>query len=411
MKFLLGSRPTYFFLLITIILLICYFFVKNTWFMSDELSYYHSIHEIARGTIGNQTFTRFSVLPGYVFIYGMIIRLFGLSYANERVLIPVLRGISAFFAFFTIYLFFLLAKKIQKEDAYIKTMQFLLSPIIFPFFFLIYTDIFSLLLNLISFYYVLDKKYMRSGIISFFSIFIRQDNIFWIIFYCIYIFFDIKTYTLQKKTFMSYLKNIAMYSLGFISLGVLMIFNKGNVAIGYNAAHPVSFHMGNVYFFVISLFLLFLPFHIFNTLKIIDFIQKKPIITLLISVILLPVFSFHVDHPNNQLGKYFLHNGLLHLLVVNTTSRIITYLILVWTILSFAVTQFHKKIYYNIYPCIFLSLSAAWLIEPRYYFVPITFFMLFKKEASVFITRTTFVYYAILTTVITTGTIMGGFFL
>lgn len=358
-----------FFLEIIFLLSVFYWIIKDANVFVDESDYYRSIIQIIHKEDILQAITRSSVLPGYVIIISFFMKIFGsYSLASARL-------ITAIFSFFSIIIFFFIAKKLNNKFVYIKTLQYVLFPLIYPFFFLVYTDIFSLVLVLASFLLLLNKKYAFSGILALISVLIRQDNIFWIGFFCFYAF--------RGKISYDYFKSIILYIFSFIFLVLFFLINSGNIALGDKQYHIVSVHIGNIYLFIFMIFIFFLPIHIYNIRKIFFFITRQPKYFLFILFINLLFFLLKIDHKYNQISLGgFLHNQFFHILLINIPNKIIGYIITGWTILSCLNIKFINKKMYFLYLFSFLSFVFHWLIEPRYIIPAIAFFILFKEEKS-----------------------------
>ena len=56
------------------------------------------------------------------------------------------------------------------------------------------------------------------------------------------------------------------------------------------------------------------------------------------------------------------------------------FLPIAYSFLSLFVTEFKRKSFYLLYLFSFLFLLPSWLIEQRYYLIPFSLFILFKKE-------------------------------
>ncbi len=81
-----------------------------------------------------------SMLPGYHYTIFPIAWLFGVSS------VPSIRLITLFISIFSIIVFFIAPRYVSKNDSEAKTLQYILFPLLYPFFFVIYTDVLSLLL-------------------------------------------------------------------------------------------------------------------------------------------------------------------------------------------------------------------------------------------------------------------------
>src|SRR5258706_340644 len=261
-------RTLFFGFIVISITSLFYLLIFNVKLHADELFYYFTIKHIAQGQVTHEDFINESVLPGYVFILGSIMRSTGFITIDDMVNIRIIRLIMTIFSLFLIGLFYI----------------------------------------------------------------------------------------------------ISLFIFGFLSLVVFFIFNKGNIATGLQSYHPVSFHLGNIYFFLVVLFLLFFPYYINSIKDIIIFIKKHKKIVIIFAICLLQFFFFRVDHPRNQIygaGSIFLRNYLMHLATGSIINKTLTYVILLWSLLFLAVTKFKQKEFYALYPFAFLSLGTEWLIEPR----------------------------------------------
>ena len=167
--------------LILIIHILAFFFLNRNTLYSDEYIHYDQINRFLTGKL--------TLHPGLTIIptFHIVIAFFGNIFSQSS--ITAIRFIVFILDSLSLFIFYLVAKTINSENSLLKTLQFYFLPIIYPFFFIIYTDIFSLSLLLISTYYVLKNKNFLSFVFAFLSILVRQNNIVWycFIFFLIYI--------------------------------------------------------------------------------------------------------------------------------------------------------------------------------------------------------------------------------
>lgn len=297
-------------------------------------------------------------------------------------------------------------------------MMFIMFPIIFPFYFLIYTDILSLILILSSMYFLHKQKYNWSAVFVIASFFVRQNNIMWLGFHGLYIFFthyDIKEILQNKEYYMIYLKyyilQVKTYIIGIFIFATFYIINGGFI-IADRKHHVVGIYFGNIWFCLFLCFMLFLPMHLYNLPKIIEYIKKnKNIVLLLLGVLLLFLGTYGNFHEYN-LGEAYLRNLFLLQMLANPLFTIWMGVVICYAIISLIVTPLNDKRYYLLYPVTFLYLVPSWLIEQRYYTIPFVLFILFKKdENNSILEGCTLLYYAILIIVIMYGIATRSFFL
>jgi alpha-1,2-glucosyltransferase len=140
-----------------------------------------------------------------------------------------------------------------------RALNLALSPTIYFFNFLDYTDSASICLIAVMFYYNLTKSEWRLGFTSLIAVFVRQNNLIWIIYLIIYrVLNDNKKQILVPKSlpshFVTIIKILFNSKWQIISqsrfqilvvlffLGFLKIYNKGNLVFGDHKHHIMTFH-------------------------------------------------------------------------------------------------------------------------------------------------------------------------
>lgn len=261
-------------------------------------------------------------------------------------------------------------------------MGSLFLPILFPLFFLIYTDVLSLIMVLLVFYLILKDSYAIAGIFSIFSILIRQNNIIWITLFCIFIYLDNNKAKFDIGSTIDYLKKIWVFLLSFLIFIIFVIINKG-FAIGEKQAHPTfNLTFGNIFFLLFVFFFIFLPYNIWSFRRIKEYVIKhKWIIIVLLMVFMIYVMTSLLSHPYNTLNL-FLRNSILAFMNSTIYIKILCFIPIAYSLLTIISTEFVDKKYYLLYPFTIIILLSSWLIEQRYYIVPFVLFILFRKPDS-----------------------------
>jgi len=128
-------------LLVIILLFISFFIIKDTKLHGDENVHYGQILQFSKGNyLINSALT---TIPGYHILLASIAKISSNS-------LPFIRLLNFFLSLISIGIFFLLAKKISPSSSALKSIQYTLFPILFPLFFLVYTDVLSLLLVMLA---------------------------------------------------------------------------------------------------------------------------------------------------------------------------------------------------------------------------------------------------------------------
>lgn len=153
-----------------------------------------------------------------------------------------------------------------------RALNLALTPTIYFFNFLDYTDSASITLIAVMFYYNLSKSEWRLGFVSLVAVFIRQNNIIWILYLIIYrVLTDNKKIILVPNSlpghFVTILKiffnnkwqilaQCRFQILVIVSfMAYLKIFNNGNYVFGDHTHHVMTFHPNQLLY--LSLFCFF----------------------------------------------------------------------------------------------------------------------------------------------------------
>lgn len=316
----------------------------------------------------------------------------------------MIRLLSSVVSFATFIIFFLLAKKVDKGSAFQKSMLFLLFPLIFPFFFLIYTDLSSMLYVLLALIFTLKQRLWLAGIIGILSCVVRQNNILWLVFMGWLAYLENYYPQYRWKDIKPWISRFFFFFLALVLMLIFLIWNQGFV-LGDKQHHSLVLNLDSLFFMLVLFFFLFLPQNLANALKIIAFLKNHPGVGWFFTVLfLIYTFFFRADHLYNSLSSIFsafLHNWVLEWMRnPSFLHKTISFLTIAYSLLSICVTRLQRKSFYWLYPFTLLFIIPDTVLEIRYFFIPFTLFLLFRERDS---TRTfffTLTYYLIFLTVI-----------
>lgn len=348
------------------------FFGSSTKY-ADEDDHSRQIFRFMKGNYA--MLSSITTIPGYHVTVATIAKIIGSSRNSQHI-----RLITLGLSMVSIRIFYLLAKKIKEEDAFLKTLQYIFFPVSFIYFPLIYTDIFSLLLVLAAFYSGISRKYSISAIFALFSLLVRQTNIVWVIFFLAYFYFLENDFSFSLQKMQAYGRKVLGY-LGLIVLFVVFVLLNKGVAIGDRAMQQAGFYMGNVYFFMALVGFLFAPITVYSILKGKLFSLKKRIVYGAgagLFFALLFVFFQPALHGYN-LKTQFLRNIILALAYGRYVW--VYALAIMFGCLTLSLLELEKKSA-MILLFILVSLVPSMLIEQRYSIVPLVFILLLRKKTS-----------------------------
>jgi DIE2/ALG10 family len=381
-------------LLVAAVLLAEFKFMSNARLLSDESFNFRQITRFLKGDFSMEP--EMNAIPGYHALIALAMAVLGKSGLYSA------RFLSLGISFLSILVFYLLTIKICQQPSLTKTLQYTFFPLFFPFFALVYMDILGLLLILLAFYLILWKHYSLAGLVGILSILARSNNISWFAYLFVFVYYENYGFDLRapfrKDAFLQFLKRTWVYWVGFGLILAFLIVNKG-IAISNREVQPLfKFQSGNL-FFLLSLFcLLFLPMNLANLPRILKLVRKSWwVLLLLLGVYLIYMLTFESTHPYNQaLPNYYLRNKLLITVTSGVGPKTLFFIPVGFALLSLLVTRLRERRFYWLYPFTVLGLVPFWLIEPRYSFVPLAFFLLFKEEHSPWVERLTIAMYVVL---------------
>ena len=384
-----------------------FWLVKDQPFIIDEPWHYQLIEDLTScKEVSCVNFQRVSSLPGYHLLMALLRRLFGIASLSGT------RFLSAALSLAAIGAFYLAARNISCREAFSKTLQFTLFPLVFIFFFLIYNDVFSLFLVILSVYFLEKGQYGGAGFFGFLSVLVRQNNVVWLGFFCFYVLWEKYGFRFERRIAARLAGSLLPFIPSFIAVAVFAVYNK-SLAVGDASAHPLSIHSENIFMILFFFFYLFLPLNISNFPKIVKTVKRNPhLVVGLGGAYLLYLRTFKVSHAYNRfMVDFFLRNLIAANAVRSPLHKAAFFLPIAYSIMSLSVTELHKKACFLLYPFTVIFLSLSWLIEPRYYLIPFTLFLLFKKQKSPLVEYATIAVYAVLTAVVFLGSLEGRFFL
>ncbi|HOW59016.1 MAG TPA: hypothetical protein PLO78_04750 [Candidatus Omnitrophota bacterium] len=378
------SRNRTFFFTAALIVFACGFFLlKDIRLIADEYTHHSQILEIVTGK--NLLPSTCPYLPGYHWSMAFLSSLIHDHHPYA------LRFLSSVCSFLCLVVFFLTAKKIDRNSAIQKSLLFLFLPPLFPFFFLIYTDVYSMFYVFLALWAALNRRLRLSGILGILSLIVRQNNILWLGLIAFIAYFENVDTQDRWKDVKKRIPQFSFFGLALILTIVFVIWNKGFV-LGDKTNHFLSLTAGNLFFSAYLFFFLFLPQNLANGSKILHFLkQNKLILLILIELFFVYLLFFKSEHLYNTLAGH-IHNRIVWRM---ESHKILSFLPIAYTVLSLCVTRLQQKSFYLFYPVAILFLITLPVIEIRYTFIPFSLFLLFKEKSSERITLLTLATYVV----------------
>ncbi len=340
----------------------------------DENIHYDQIARLARGDWSLHP--SLTMVPGFhALVAAVEVATGGVSEVSVRVVVFLL-------SVATVVAFHVLARTLQPDHAGTRTLQFTLLPMLFPQFFLVYTDVASLLFVVLMMLASARRHYWSAGVLGLVACLMRQNNVLWVAFAMLW------SYLRESGwTWPSLIESLKRYWTFIATGAVFLLFvaaNGGEVALGEDAgSHPLgSVHLTNLFFLLFLCCFLFLPLWWgYRRAVLTQLLRQRTWLALLV---LAPIFWFGFinDHPHNlERASYFLPNAVL--IYFSSTPWLKAAFFLPIAIAAVGVSAVPMKTpWWLLLPFSVLFLVPEWLVVPRYYLIPLTFFLVAREPAA-----------------------------
>lgn len=415
------------FLILSASIILCLFNTVQPQPYMDE--YFHLKQTIV---YCNGNFTQWdpmiTTLPGlYLYaigVYGPLYSLFKIEFCT----LHYLRMLNVIFFVFSHYIIYQIL--ISKQQAFGKAFESLIIstfPVHFFFSFLYYTDSGSTCLVLLAYLFTIRNQHFISASAATFSIFFRQNNIVWIIFFAAEAVYPIvnkikfalkndeeltgninnksrkiKDYVIYVGTMNNiFYKNfcsLAKISREIISIAwpyfipiflfALFIFFNGGIVVGAKEDHKFSLHVVQIFYF--SLFTILFSIPIFKHRESIEFCVnltiKKPLLLIILTIVsALIINQFTIVHryllADNRHFTFYIWRRIIN---VHWMSRYMLIPFYMYSIIAIIYSS-RRSILWNLVfsICVVLYLVPSPLFEFRYFIIPSLILRLNMKSIGV----------------------------
>jgi len=332
---------------------------------------------------------RLTMIPGYHAVIALLARL---TQAESP---PALRILSALLGLPVIAVFHAIVRQLGPRFAAVATLQFAFLPLLFPLYFVLYTDAFSLLLVLSSVLLVLRRRRTAAAAVAILSVLVRQTNILCLAFSLGLSYLEDHGKALSRERLISALRQNLLFVLGLAGFAAFVLVN-GGVAVGDRSAHPLTLSPGNLYLFLFLYFFLSLPVHLAALKPALARLASTRVLALSLLFYVGFMLTFASDHPYNQITVLtfrfdnpqlighapFLRNELLHLATHNALTKTLFFIPVLLSCLLLSKTRLVQPRFLLVYPLLLLLLTQSWLIEQRYSLIPLSLLLLARERTS-----------------------------
>ncbi|HVV95704.1 MAG TPA: hypothetical protein VHC92_01045 [Rhodanobacteraceae bacterium] len=347
-----------------------------------------------------------TTIPGYHAAVAAVLTATGLDSIGAA------RTVTALFGLLAIAAFHAIRRETQRGTETLATAQFVVLPVLAPFFFLVYTDVFALALILWATFATLRSKRVVSALLLTVAVLVRQSDVVWAGFLALVVVWP----AIRARNPVD-IRNAAIrvlpYAVPLVLFVAFWIWN-GSISLSREQAglHPeFSFHVGNILLALVLAGIL-LPLQALAGAA--DFRARLAKAPMFFAIPLVAFFSvplfFAADNPyNTAQPDFFLHNTLVQLMA-NHAWRFVAAIFATFAVCGLSSTRLVPASAAWLYPISAFFLSAEWLVETRYLIVPFALWLAFRQHRNRTIEWATLALWAALAVSIIAGTISGRIF-
>lgn len=350
-----------------------------------------------------------TMVPGYHAVLALLERAIGYhSYA-------LLRRLTLLVSLLLPVIIWKLVAIHSPQRAGLRTVQWYFMPLLFPFFFLVYTDVWAITAVLATLYWALRGRHLPAGLAGLIAVLMRQDMIIWVGMAWLLVVLGESRLDSWRSDWRNHLR--AGLLRGLPLLLILLAFAafyawNGGVAVGDRARHRVGFNPTNVAYFLLCGWVVFLPQNIKAVPDILRLLRRPVCIAVLIAGFALYMGTYANKHQFNSAGmRFYLHNEGLYWLTKYTWLRAIAFVPMAWMVLTVCVTRLAEPRLHVLYLVAPLSVGLHPLIEQRYYLPALTLFQAWRPDTGARWESALLAAYAMVTPVIMWGIVTERFFL
>lgn len=346
------------------LLLSAYLAFMHAPLQGDEVYHTAQIHGLLAGNFTHHR--NLTTIPGYHYV------LFALAKVSGWQTDAGLRFFSLLFGIGCVSLVWRLT-----ASGY-RTLLFTCLPIIFPFLFLVYTDIASLFFVLLGLYLIGARRYTSAGLAAITACLMRQTSVVWLVFLGVYAYVDEHGFAFDDRKKKWMVRKLWSFALGVVLFVMFLVWNHGNVSLRDLRSHPTGpLHMSNVWFMLFVFALLFLPFAVPKALETLRRFWRRPWFwAAACGVCVFYLVSFtNTHHYNVKYGEYFIRNAILIFATQDLAHKLLAFIPVFIALAALVSTKLERPAQYLLYPASVLFLIPSWLVEQRYYIIPLTLFL------------------------------------
>lgn len=402
-----GNLGSFFFSRHAIIVLVValtalgYFVSVDTLPKIDEPYHYWQIEMFINGdwsmlkTDDSHEYPFFAMLPGY---HAAVALIFGPLQIKDP---AWMRVFSIVCGIGTFLLALAISRKIEGKANYLRAAQIFFSPFSFPFYFLLYSDIFSLATVLVLLFACVSSNTLTTIIASLACLLVRQSHIVLVGLLTMFAvkgaLFDLQQSVPQRlvtaaRTALPFLPAFAFFA-------VFLIWNDGRVPLCYPHLQQTSTLGWNAILFLALTSVWLAPAQVSMARETFGFIAKNKLIScIILGFVIVLISRLWIEDPRNQTSHFveLLRNYVMHFAIGSTVGYFLFACAVLWAIFSMIVSKWSHQYGRMTFGVVALTMGPIMLVEPRYFIPATSWYLLFRRHQSEAVERFQLVWLVIL---------------
>lgn len=272
-----------------------------------------------------------------------------------------------------------------------RTLQMFFLPVLFPFFFMIYTDAWCAVAILGTMFFTLRRRFLLAALLALVAVVLRQDSVIWV--GLAYLLASVEGIEPRLGAWRAGLRTLLRNSLrhAWPLLVVLLAFvafvfwNHG-VAVGDRTKHQAgAVNVTNAWLLLLWAFVCFLPQNLRSVGRIKRLVWRRPIV---VPLCVLAGFGAYLatysnTHQYNAANmRDWIHNEVLYWMTSRLWIRALAYLPMAWMALTAWATPLPQARLRWLYPVALVSAALHPVIEPRYYIPSLLLFQAWREPVT-----------------------------
>ncbi len=339
----------------------------------DEVSHYPQVLEFLAGRFGVRP--DLTMLPGY---HAVLAALGWLTGAQE---LGALRLVSFGLGLVAVLSFAVAARTLHAPSAPTRTLQFFLFPLICPFLFLVYSDVFALAPLLLGLALLVRRRWSLAGVVSALSLLIRQSHVVWLACFVVLGYARRYGWRVRIREALGH----AVVSWPFVLAGaafVGFVIWNGGVALGDKADFESGLYVTNLWFGLGVFPLLLLPVCLARLPSALASLRSLGTWAMLAVVAVAYAASWKITHGDNTNIGNFVHNYVAVWADSGPGPRVLFFVPIASSVLLLREWRLPGGAGPAILAFWALSVLPLEMVEFRYHLVPLVFFLLLRPLES-----------------------------